>query len=83
MDTVLKGEEEMEAAAQHLGLITGFIIERDQPCADRSGPAPQFFDDGDTVVSDIAHHARAKKKDEHKQAKPGGTAEHDDVLHGG
>ena len=48
-------EPEMQTTAQHLRLKPGLAIERDDPSfGDRSLHGPEFFDDPDPVVGDIA-----------------------------
>ncbi len=53
MQPVLERHEEVQAAAQHLGLEAGLAAQGDQAAADRAAPAPQLLDDGDPVVADV------------------------------
>ena len=83
MDAVLKRKEQVKAAAQHIGLKTRLSTQRDQAVGNRTGPAPEFFDDGNAVVADIAHAAEHGGQHEKQHEKPGAKAEHRKALHGG
>ena len=83
VDAKLKGKEEVVAAAQYFRLKTGLFAQGYQAVIDRTGAAPQFFNNGDTVIADIAHTTRGGKECKNKHKKPGAGAEHDHILHGG
>jgi hypothetical protein len=54
MDPVLERREGMESTAQHLGLIARLAAKRDEPGRQRAAPAPEFLDNPDAVVRDVA-----------------------------
>src|SRR5437660_10530295 len=54
VDSVHEREKQMEAAAQHFGLVACLTVQRDESLLDRTSGGPEFFDDSDLVVGDIA-----------------------------
>ena len=57
VDAVLPApEEEVDAAAEEIGLVAGFIVDGDDATfGDGAVTGPEFFYDADHVVGDVAH----------------------------
>ena len=73
---ILERHEEMIAAAQDDGLVAGFAAHGDQAGGNGAPAAPQFLDDGNAVVADIAHAAGDGEKHGDDEAHDGRSAEH-------
>lgn len=66
--------EQVEAAAEHLGLVAGFAVQGNQmPLLDRAVGAPEFFDDAHATVGDEskAHERRPDPDGSHGSRKVG------------
>ncbi len=83
VDAILERHEEMIAAAQDLRLIAGLAIERDQAAGDGAAATPQFLDDGDTVIADIAYRSRCNEKKNDNKRHGDRCAEQKHVIHVG
>ena len=85
---VLERHEEVHAAAQHGGLEAGLAIHGDQAALDRTFQTPELFNDGDTVVADVADRAGHKRQhedreecDKHKKRRTGQRSERSKDVH--
>ncbi len=72
----LEREEEVQAAAQDVGLEAGLPAQGDDAGLDRAGRAPQLLHHRHPAVADVADHAGAGEErqgdqDKHKRAQPG------------
>jgi hypothetical protein len=66
----LERREEVEAAAQHVGLEAGLALQRDEAGVDGPAPRPLLFHDPDLVVGDVDHAAAHEDQDrDGKQAR--------------
>jgi hypothetical protein len=64
VNPVHEGKKDMEAAAQHFGLITGLAVQRDEPVLDRPFRRPELFDDADLIVRDVPKNVGYAQQDD-------------------
>jgi hypothetical protein len=75
---VLERKEEMEAAAQDVGLKSRLALQGNEAVVDRPFQAPQFLHDANARVRDVAQHPRDPHEDQYCHQR----AESDRSVHG-
>ncbi|MGY3489379.1 hypothetical protein ACVW1C_007262 [Bradyrhizobium sp. USDA 4011] len=59
----MKGNHHVQAAAQHLRLVAGLTVQRDEAVLDRALDRPQLLDDADLIVGNVAKYVRYAQQD--------------------
>jgi len=80
VNPVHEGHEEMPAAAQHVGLETGFPIQRDEAALDGALAANEFFHDAHAGVRDVAEGLGEQDQQNDAEYKPPENAEDGKAL---
>ena len=71
----------MQAAAQHVGLVSGFALQSDEPAfGERAVARPELLDDADLVVGDPAQAEQPRHDDEGAHGQTEGDEEIGDDL---